>query len=143
MKTFLCFGLAVASLGFAADPKADEQAVRTAVKAFDDAARKLDRATLDKLLSPDLIYVHSLGQLENKQQCIEALLKAKIDFQMQPNPTVKLHGDTAVVHARTTSNLMQEGKPAKVPLDMMQVWVRKGSAWQMVARHTNRPAPPQ
>jgi ketosteroid isomerase-like protein len=142
MRTLLGLALGCA-LVFAADPKADEQAVRKAVAQFDEAARKLDRATLDNLLSPDLIYVHSQGQLENKAQCIEGLIKAKIDFRMQGAPTVKLHGDTAIVHARTTSNLVQEGKPTQVPLDMMQVWVRKGNAWQMVGRHTNRPAPPQ
>jgi ketosteroid isomerase-like protein len=133
----------VAALALAADPKADEQAIRKAVAQFDEAARKLDRATLDRLLAPELIYVHSQGQLENKAQCIEGLIKAKIDFRMQGSPTVKLHGDTAIVHVRTTSNLVQDGKPTQVPLDMMQVWVRKGNAWQMVGRHTNRPAPPQ
>src|SRR5687767_2052855 len=112
MKTVLC--LALAAIAFAADPKADEQAVRAAVAQFDEAARKLDRATLEKLLSPDLVYVHSLGKTETKAECIDALMKAKIDFRMQPQATVKLHGDTAVVHARTTSHLIQEGKPTQV-----------------------------
>jgi len=141
MRTVLC--LALAATAFAADPKADEQAVRAAVARFDDAARKQDRAALDKLLSPDLIYVHSLGKVESKPECIDALLKTKSDFKMAPHATVKLHGNTAVVHARTTSHMMQEGKPAEVPLDMMQVWVKKGNAWQMIARHTLRLPPNQ
>jgi len=135
--------LALAATAFAADPKADEKAVRAAVAQFDDAARKQDRATLDKLLSPDLVYVHSLGKVENKTECIDALLKTKIDFKMAPHATVKLHGDTAVVHAQTMAHMLQDGKPGQVPLDMMQVWVKKGNAWQMVARHTLRFPPNQ
>jgi ketosteroid isomerase-like protein len=141
MKTVLC--LALAAIAFAADPKADEKAVRAAVAQFDEAARNQDRATLEKLLSPDLVYVHSLGKTESKTECVDALVKTKIDFKMQPPATVKLHGDTAIVHAKTTSHMLQEGKPAQVPLDMMQVWVRKGNAWQMVARHTLRFPPNQ
>jgi len=56
---------------------------------------------------------------------------------------VKLHGDTAIVHARTTSHLIQEGKPTEVSMDMMQVWVKKGNAWQMAGRHTLRFPPNQ
>ena len=83
----------------------------------------------------------SLGKVESKSECIDALVKTKIDFKMDHHSTVKLHGDTAVVHARTTSHMMQEGKPAEVPLDIMQVWVKKGNAWQMIARHTLRLPP--
>jgi ketosteroid isomerase-like protein len=131
--------LTIAAAGvFAADPKSDEQAVRAAVAQFDEAARKQDRATLDKLLSPDLVYVHSLGKVENKTECIDALMKSRIDFKMDPNPVVKMHGPTAIVHVKTTSHMMQDGKPTQIPLDMMQVWVKKGSSWQLAGRHTLR-----
>src|SRR5437879_6080090 len=60
MKHTVMF-LALAALGaflWAADPSAsDERAVRAAVQQFNDAARKGDEASLNKLLAPDLIYV--------------------------------------------------------------------------------------
>jgi len=117
---------------------ADEQAVRAAVAQFNEAAHKGDPATLDKLLGADLIYAHSSALIENKAQCIAALVKGKPDFQMAPEVHVKLYGNTAIVHSKMTANVVQNGTPNKIQLDLLQVWVKTKNSWQMVARHTTR-----
>jgi len=120
---------------------ADEPAVRAALQQFNDAARKGDEATLNKLLSPDLIYVHSSAKNENKAECVAALVKGKPDFQVAPGFHVKVYGPTAVVHGKMLVNGMQNGAPSKLELDLLQVWVKAGKTWQMTARHTTRVAP--
>ncbi len=120
---------------------ADEPDVRAALQQFNDAARKGDEATLNKLLSPDLIYVHSSAKIENKAECVAALVKGKPDFQVAPGFHVKVYGPTAVVHGKMFANVMQNGAPAKLELDLLQTWVKTGKSWQMVARHTTRVAP--
>lgn len=138
MKTTILV-LAMSAWLWAADKSAsDEQAVRAAVQQFNDAARKGDDATLNKLLSPDLIYTHSSAKLENKAECVAAIVKGKPDFQLAPGYQVNLYGNTAVVHGAMTANVMQNGAPAKLQLDLLQVWVKSGKNWQMVARHTTR-----
>ena len=134
--------LALSGLVWAADSSAsDEQAVRTALQQFNDAARKGDEATLNKLLSPDLIYVHSSAKIENKAECVAALAKGKPDFQVTPGFHVKVYGPTAVVHGKMIAGVVQNGAPTKLELDLLQVWVRSGKTWQMVARHTTRMTP--
>jgi ketosteroid isomerase-like protein len=134
--------LALSTFVFAADKSAsEEQAVRATVQQFNDAARSGDEATLNKLLSPDLIYVHSSAKMENKAECIAALVKGKPDFQLAPGAHVNLYGNTAVVHGRMVANVTQNGSPAKLELDHLQVWVKSGKNWQMVARHTSRVQP--
>ena len=125
-------------LGAADTAASEEQAVRAAVQQFGDAARKGDEATLNKLLSADLIYVHSSAKIETKAECVAAIVKGKPDFQVAPGFHVNVYGPTAVVHGKITANVMQNGAPAKLELDLLQVWVKVGSRWQMVARHTTR-----
>jgi ketosteroid isomerase-like protein len=120
---------------------ADEPDVRAAVQQFNDAARKGDEATLNKLLSPDLIYVHSSAKVENKAECVAALVKGKPNFQVAPGFHVKIYGPTAVVHGKMIAGVVQNAAPAKLELDLLQVWVKAGKTWQMVARHTARVAP--
>jgi ketosteroid isomerase-like protein len=115
-----------------------EKAVRAALNQFNEAARKGDGPALEKLLSEDLVYVHSNANVENKAACIAALLKGKPDFQLADNVSVKVYGNTALVHGKMTANVAQNGAPAKIQLDLMQVWVMQGKQWQMVGRHTAR-----
>ncbi len=135
--TFLL--LAAAALLAAADQRpADEKAVLAAVDQFNQAAHSGDRATLEKLLSPDLVYGHSSAKMETKAECVEALVKGKHNFVPRPGSTAHLYGKTAIVRSKTDAHLVQNGKPTEIALDVLQVWVKEGKTWVMVARHTTR-----
>lgn len=138
MRAVLLVAVA-ACLCFAAENRpADEKAVREALDQFNAAARTGDAATLDRLLHPDLIYGHSSAMIENKATCIKALLAGKPDFVLQPGATVQVYGKTAVVHGQMVANVVQNGKPVRIPLDYVQVWVKEGKFWRMTTRHTTR-----
>ena len=117
----------------AADAGSAGQAVRATLQQFNDAARKGDQAALEKLLSPDLIYVHSSGKVENRAECLAGLVKGKPNFEIDPATHVNVYGNTAVVHGKMTS-----AGPPRMQLDFMQVWVKSGGNWQLTARHTTR-----
>ena len=146
MKALLLTALAATCLSFAAENRpADEKAVRAALDKFNAAAKAGDTATLDKLLSPDLIYVHSNALLEDKAACIAALAKGKPNFVLDPGSTVQVYnaGKTAIVHGRLTANGNLNGKATSTYLDFIQVWIKDGNDWKMTTRHTVKPAPPQ
>ncbi|MBK5293292.1 MAG: nuclear transport factor 2 family protein [Acidobacteriia bacterium] len=131
--------LALTGLMSAADNRpADEKAVRASVAQFNELAHKGDGAALDKLLSADLMYSHSNAKVESKAECIAAIVKSKPNFVMDPGLDVKIYGNTAVVHSKMVANNITNGTPTKVALDVIQVWVKTGGSWQMVARHTTR-----
>lgn len=133
VKTLLLL-VATAVAMLAADKAADEKSVRAALDEFNAAAKAGDKAKLEKLLGDDLVYVHSLGKIENKAECIEALVKSKIEFTVEPGAKVQMHGNTAIVSGKMHANL----STGKTHLDFMQVWIKSGKGWQMVARHTLR-----
>lgn len=61
---------ATASLAFAAGPAGE---ITAAEKAWAKAVTALDYATLEKILSPDLVYAHSTGVIEAKTQYLAKL----------------------------------------------------------------------
>ncbi|MFN7921559.1 MAG: nuclear transport factor 2 family protein [Bryobacteraceae bacterium] len=117
---------------------AAEQEVRAAVAAFNRAAREADGAALDGLLGEELFYGHSNALMENKAVCIEHLLRGRIDFRDEPGSEVQIHGDTAIFHGKTMAHNPKPEGVVIVPLDLVQVWVKRGGKWQMVARHTTK-----
>lgn len=112
--------------------------MKAAFEKFNAAVRSGDQATLDKLLHPDLIYAHSNAKVENKAECIQALVSTKPNFVMAPGLTVRVYGKTAILHGRATARVSQNGQTNEIPLDLLQVWLREGKDWRMVARHTTR-----
>ncbi|MCC6539338.1 MAG: nuclear transport factor 2 family protein [Bryobacterales bacterium] len=110
----------------------DEAAVRAAVANLNKAALAGDAATLGKLISEDLMYAHSNAKVENKAECIAALVKAKINFVVEDGLTVKVYGNSAMVHGKMTAH----NGPTKTPLHFMMMWVKDGGAWKLVGRHT-------
>lgn len=133
LTTFVLVGLSSAVYS----ESADEAAVRAAHEAFIKAAKAGDGDTLNKLLADGLQYSHSSAKLENKQEAIAAMVKAKSNFEVH-SQTIHVYGKAATIRARVTSH----GATGDIPLSMLMVWVKNGKNWQLIERTTTRiPAP--
>jgi ketosteroid isomerase-like protein len=121
---------------------AEEKAVREALRQFNEAAKAGDGAALDRLLDAELIYGHSNALVEDKAACIAALVASKPEFVVADGATVRIYGKTAVVHGRMVARVVEQGKANQIPLDFVQVWVKRGNNWRMVTRHTVRVSQP-
>jgi hypothetical protein len=113
-----------------------EVSVRAALARFNAAAKVGDAAELDAVLAPDLMYSHSNAKVENKAQCIAALVEKNIDFRMRDGWAVQMYNDgaTAMIHGE-----MDAHNPGGivVPLHFLMLWVKFGAEdWRMVGRHT-------
>ncbi len=113
----------------------EEEAVRAALLRFNAAAKVGDAAALDAVLASDLMYSHSNAKVENKAECIAALVHSNIDFQMRDGWTVLVYsgGTCAMVHGK-----MDAHNPGGVivALHFMMMWVKSGEDWLLVGRHT-------
>lgn len=133
MKTLLLTTLALAFSAIGLAETADESAVRAAHEGFLKAAKAGDGAALEKIFADGLQYSHSSAKLENKQEAIAALVKNKGDFEVH-SQTIHVYGKTATIRSKVTAH----NSGGDIPLTMLQVWVKNGSTWQMVERHTTR-----
>ena len=128
MKIALC--LLAAALGISA-ASVQDQAVENQIKdnldKFAAAAKAGDAKTLNQLLSDDLVYSHSTARSQNKQEVVAALVKDPKTF-VHSDAQVRVYGNTAVV------NVKIHMEPSKLDQTSLQVWVKNGKDWQLVAR---------
>ena len=136
MKTLLLTPLvfAVSAVGFA--ETADAAAVKAAHASFVAAAKAGDATALGKIFADGLQYSHSNTKLETKAEAIAALVKSKGNFEVHEQ-TIHVYGKAATIRAKVTAH----NAAGDIPLTMLLVWVKNGSQWQMVERHTTRIVP--
>lgn len=139
MPTIICILFSSLVL-FAANGGQADKEVLDAMNGYKEAMIQKDGAALDKLLSSDLTYVHSGGQLETKSDVIKAITSGKtlverIDFTAT---SVRLYGNTAVVKCNVD---LWHSKTNIVHMNVLHVWKKGDTGWQMVARQATRLIP--
>ncbi len=139
MKKIICILFSSLVL-FAANGGQADKEVLEAMDGYKEAMIHKDAAALEKLLSSDLTYVHSGGQLETKSDVIKAITSGKtiverIDFT---GTTVRFYGNTALVKCNMD---LWHSKTNIVHMNVLHIWTKGGNGWQMVARQATRLAP--
>lgn len=94
-----------------------------------------DIAFLDKVLSDDLVYVHSNGLTETKADHISHLETGFLVYHSIQPDGIKVfhHGKTAVITGKITVNVTLQDRKIEVPLRYMDVYVKHKGKWQLAA----------
>lgn len=122
----------------AADKDAEE--VRQAEGRWIAAIKNKDKAALEAILSKDLVYTHSTGIVEDKNQYIAAVISGnqKYDGVDYEQPAIRVYGTTAVVATKATMSGASKGTPFNNQLRLLHVWVKQAGKWALVAHQTTR-----
>ena len=100
-----------------------------------------DGAALDAVLHPDVTYSHSNAHNESKADALAKLPRSTAQAIEVTEPTVRVYGDTALLKAKVDFTNLVDGQIQHVPLDVLHVFLKGPSGWQMVGRQaTKRPA---
>jgi len=126
-------------LGNAPEAKSEKD-VLAAMNAWKQAMLTRDRAALETLYAPGLIYVHSSGKQENKAQAIEAAVAGKDRYESidLEDMSVSIYGNAALVTAKALMAINNGTTTNTISLDILHVWIKMPTGWQMVARHATR-----
>ena len=138
LRTLTLLALALCSTAiFAADP---DKEVLNAMDNWRKAMIAKDGAALEKLYAPDLSYTHSSGKNESKTEAIAAVVngKAKTEKIELADTTVRVYGKMALVKGKVTLTASTDGKQTNTSLNILHVWVKNSSGWQLVARQAIR-----
>lgn len=108
-----------------------EETIKANLVKFDAAAKAGDAAALNSILAEELTFGHSSAKFENKAECIAALVKTKPTYTHR-DVKVRVYGHTALV------DMNMHVEPLGFDIAVLQVWVKKGKDWLMVARHSTR-----
>jgi ketosteroid isomerase-like protein len=117
-----------------------EKEVLAAMNLWKQAMIARDRAALEALYAPKLTYTHSNGRQENKAEAIEAVVNGKDRFESidLEDTSVFVYGSTVLVKARVILRINSGTATSTLTLDVLHVWMKLSSKWQMVARHALR-----
>ncbi len=121
----------------AADPELE---VRNAEKAWTNAVTSRDFASLEKILGGKLIYAHSTGAIQSKEQYLARLRSGaqkydKIEFESM---RIVPYGSSAVSHSIIRMTGTSDGKPFNDRVMMLDVWERQDDAWRLAAHQTTK-----
>ena len=105
-----------------------------------DAMAKKDIATLNKLISNDLVYTHSSARLDTKQSLIGNMESGSTVYTAVEPSDVKAQdlGDAVVLTGSCRISVMSQGRPNSFSVRFTDVYANKGGQWQMVTWQSTR-----
>ncbi len=141
IKRIIPLAAAFCSMVLAISPAgaADETAaVEAAAEQLRVAMVDPDKERLEALIAPQLSYGHSSGKVDTKESLIDNLMTGASNFSSIAisDQSVQVVGDDiAIVRHTFVADTHGKGKdPARVNLKVLQIWKKKGSEWQLLAR---------
>ena len=104
------------------------------------AMAQKDLATLNKLLSDDLVYTHSSARLDTKQSLIGNMESGSTVYTAVEPSGVKAQdlGDTVILTGACRISVTAQGRPNSFSVRFTDVYANKGGQWQMVAWQSTR-----
>jgi len=131
--------LAAASLPAHAE-SADEAAVGKAIDDLTKAMMAADKAKLEALTADQLSYGHSSGKVETKAEFIGVIADKKTIFKSitLSNPSVAVVGNNAIARHIFAAEVEAGGQASSPKIGVMQVWVKDGGGWKLLARQAFR-----
>jgi hypothetical protein len=117
-----------------------ENAAAAAVEQLRQAMLNSDQAALERLTAPQLSYAHSDGRVEDQKTFIQSFSAGKSPFQSlhQRDQTIDLIGKTAIVRHRFSAIIERDQQTVALELAVLQVWLKQGKKWKLLARHSTR-----
>ena len=104
------------------------------------AMAQKDIATLNALLSDDLVYTHSTARLDTKQSLIGAMESGKTVYTAVEPSDVKAQdmGNAVVLTGAARIGVTANGNPVSFRVRFTDVYANKGDQWHMVAWQSTR-----
>src|SRR5690606_2992955 len=136
MKKIIILIMLVSSTAVFSQNKAEKEVI-AGVEALRLAMINPDKEVLGNLVSDELSYGHSSGNIEDKASFIETLVSGKSNFVdiTLSEQTIQIVDNTALVRHNLLATTHDTGKaPGNVNLGILLVWVKQKSEWKLIAR---------
>jgi ketosteroid isomerase-like protein len=121
----------------------DAKAVAALDTAYQAAVKNNDAATMDRILSDDMVVVIGSGKIYTKADLLQMARTHQVQYEHQEDSdqTVRVWGDTAVVTAKIWLKGTDEGKPFDWHVWFSDTYVRTPAGWRYVHGQASLPMP--
>ncbi len=96
--------------------------------------------SLERVLDDRLIFIHSNGWPETRQEFIQDIKSGKLRYSAIEvlESSVRIYPTTAVVIGRGKFTVKLDGKDLALELKYTEVYISKNGKWLLASRHANR-----
>ena len=110
---------------------------------YQEAVKKNDAATMDRILADDFVLVIGSGKVFTKTDLLEEARSGRMQYEHQEDSEqrVRLWGDTAVVTAKLWEKGTESGKPLDYTLWFSDTYVRTPKGWRYAFGQASLPLP--
>lgn len=139
MAVMILFSCSQAALNLPA-VESDEEIVRNAEHQWVDAALKGDVNAFSSLMSDDYLALLTGARIRDKNAWVAGLQAGTMKYRSVEisNVNVRLYGNTAIVFGDYSQVATSGGKDNSASGRYVDVWVRRGRHWQVVASSFSR-----
>ena len=104
---------------------------------------QVDTLALANLLADDVVYVHSNGWRESKQEVIQNIVSGKLTYTdvTVSSADVRQYGDSFIVNGIGVFKVALDGNPLTINLDYTEIYIKQDGKYILVSRHACRPNP--
>ena len=117
-----------------------EKEILTLEEELTQTEMRVDVEALDRIYADDIMVTAPIGICVDKpavmKEIRQAAEKAVVGRYDKDDLKVRAYGDTAVSSYRMIAEATVEGTEIKRQLCITNVWMKRNSHWQIVARHT-------
>jgi ketosteroid isomerase-like protein len=138
LVTAFAASLFVSGVATSAPPSKAVSAAEAANLARFDAMGRKDVKAMEGLLADDLVYCHSNGLCENKQELL-ATFAAMTNATKVSNSAVRARqlGEVVIIHGDVSYPAQGADAPQR-KMNYTSVWVERNGSWQMTAMQATR-----
>jgi uncharacterized protein (TIGR02246 family) len=125
-------------------PCLDEQKIQSLHEAGDRALMNADLAVLAHIFADDYVQYNDAGHAFTREEVLNNFRTGAIRYPsiVSTGRTIRVFGDTAVVHGSETDEVEVGGKRLTVRYLYLDVLQKRDGEWKIVASQLARPAEP-
>ncbi|HEU5292777.1 MAG TPA: nuclear transport factor 2 family protein [Cyclobacteriaceae bacterium] len=96
--------------------------------------------SLQSALDDRLVFIHSNGWVENKQELIQDIKSGKLRYTNITvlEATARVYPSTAIITGKGKFQVTLDGNNLELALSYTEVYVQKDGKWLLASRHANR-----
>jgi ketosteroid isomerase-like protein len=142
LRTLLIGSLLVTPLASASSTD-DAKIVAALDTEYQAAVKNNDAATMDRILSDDMVVVLGSGKIYTKVDLLQMARTRRVQYEHQEDSdqTVRVWGDTAVVTAKIWLKGIDEGTPFEWRVWFSDTYVHTPAGWRYVHGQASLPLP--
>jgi len=139
MKRYLLTAITLIIV-FSTQAQSSEQAVLDLSKNKFGWMIRMKYDSLESVLDDRLMFIHSNGWAENKQELIQDIKSGKLRYVNIDisESTARLYANTAIVTGKGKFTVLLDGNNLDINLYYTEVYILKNGKWVLASRHANR-----